>query len=540
MGAVRLLFHTELRRRWLSWLVVALLISVVAGLVLAAAAAGRRTDSAFPRFVAAHGFDAVVYATRPVPKVAHLPGVASATELIIPDTGSPTCHCPRPINGNDFGVAVAPTRGPSLFTLVSGSLPDPADPDQVLASFTLQQDDGVQVGTVIHVPFEAPSQSSDYNNPTTGLPAPKGPRLALQVVGIEASEFEFPSGNTPVYLLYTDRAFARTLLPHTGVQYQYYVRLRDGAGGITRFDQQVATLNLGNGTVGASSEDGEAATIQTSIHPQAIGWWILAALAALVGLAVVGQALARQSTVESEDYPKLAAIGVDRPQLLALGTARNLVVGVAGAIGAVAVAVVLSPIAPLGEARTAEASTGVSFDALVLPLGALATVAAVLVLGLWPAWRAARSVRADDGAASARPSAVVHAAGGSGCTPERGDRCPQRIGTKIGWLHHSPGLCPPRHGAGGHRTVRNGRLRRQPHPSDGHAQTVGRPRTGHLRSPERLAAPELGAQHGRHRHHRGCGRGVHRGRQGDRGEHRGNVPPGTAALLYGQRPAPER
>ena len=79
--------------------------------------------------------------------------------------------------------------------------------------------------------------------------------------------------------------------------------------------------------------------------------------------------------MESEDYPTLAAIGVDRRQLLALGTARNLVVGVAGAIGAVAVAVVLSPIAPLGEARMAEASTGFAFDALVLPLGALATVA---------------------------------------------------------------------------------------------------------------------------------------------------------------------
>ena len=407
MGAVRLLFHTELRRRWPSWLVVALLISVVAGLVLAATAAGRRTDSAFPRFVAAHGFDTVVYATRPVPQVAHLPGVASATELVFSDSGNPTCDCTHPINGEDITVAVAPARGRSLFTLVSGRLPDPSDPDQVLASFTLQQDDGVRVGSVIHVPFEAPSQSADYNNPDTGLPTPKGPTLALHVVGIEASEFEFPAGMAPVYLLYTDRAFARAVLPHTGKQYQYYVRLRDGAAGITRFDQQAATLNLGSGTVGDSSEDGEAATIEASIHPQAIGWWILAALAALVGLAVVGQALARQSNVESEDYPTLAAIGVDRPQLLALGTARNLVVGVAGAIGAVAVAVALSPIAPLGEARMAEASTGFDFDALVLPLGALATVMAVLALGLWPAWRAARTLRGDDGAATTRPSAVV-------------------------------------------------------------------------------------------------------------------------------------
>jgi hypothetical protein len=52
----------------------------------------------------------------------------------------------------------------------------------------------------------------------------------------------------------------------------------------------------------------------------------------------------------------MAALGVDRRQLVALGTVRNLVVGLTGAAGAVAIAVALSPIAPLGEARFAETS----------------------------------------------------------------------------------------------------------------------------------------------------------------------------------------
>ena len=52
VGAVRLVFGAELRRRWRSWLILVVLIAVVAGLVLAAAAAGRRTATAFPRFVA--------------------------------------------------------------------------------------------------------------------------------------------------------------------------------------------------------------------------------------------------------------------------------------------------------------------------------------------------------------------------------------------------------------------------------------------------------------------------------------------------------
>jgi len=76
MGALRLLFRAEFRRRWRSWLVLATLIAVVGGVALAAAAAGRRTDSAFPRFVSAYGFDAGVYAMRPMPKLARLPGSA--------------------------------------------------------------------------------------------------------------------------------------------------------------------------------------------------------------------------------------------------------------------------------------------------------------------------------------------------------------------------------------------------------------------------------------------------------------------------------
>jgi hypothetical protein len=90
-----------------------------------------------------------------------------------------------------------------------------------------------------------------------------------------------------------------------------------------------------------------------------------------------------------------------------LGTARNLVVGLVGALGAVLVATVLSPISPLGEARVAESSTGINFDASVLILGALATVGAVVVLGFWPAVRAARTSRSDDRILDARPSRLA-------------------------------------------------------------------------------------------------------------------------------------
>ena len=83
MGALGMVFAAEVRRRWRSWLVMAALIALVGGLVLFAAAAGRRTASAFPSFVAAHGFDAAVYSNQPLPALSKLfPTVVSSTELV--------------------------------------------------------------------------------------------------------------------------------------------------------------------------------------------------------------------------------------------------------------------------------------------------------------------------------------------------------------------------------------------------------------------------------------------------------------------------
>jgi hypothetical protein len=47
-----MLLHAQLRQHWKSWLALAALVTLVGGLVMAAAATGRRTAAAFPGFVA--------------------------------------------------------------------------------------------------------------------------------------------------------------------------------------------------------------------------------------------------------------------------------------------------------------------------------------------------------------------------------------------------------------------------------------------------------------------------------------------------------
>ena len=234
--------------------------------------------------------------------------------------------------------------------------------------------------------------------------------MTLRVVGIEAAELEFPSGTTPFYDVYTTPAFDRSVVPETTWGPGYLVKLRNPLAAGSKFKNEVKALGAQN----IQNEDTPAQLIQGSIHPQAVGWWVLAALAALAGVAVIGQAISRQRSVESDEFPTFGALGIVSRQLLVLSMAGTAVVAVAGAVGALLVAYLVSPLAPVGEARFAETSTGFAFDATVLLLGALAVTMGVFLLGIWPAVRTAhRRMRAS----AVRPSVLVNRLAAAGASP---------------------------------------------------------------------------------------------------------------------------
>ena len=224
------------------------------------------------------------------------------------------------INADDFTLGWVPAKALGRFTqLVSGHMPDQSSPDQVLASFTMQQAYGVRVGTVIRVPLYAASQLAALNNAVAALPPSKGPTVSLRVVGIEAAEIEFPAGQSPVYDLYVTGAFARSVMPRTANYPAYVVRLHHGTADYALFQAEAKAL----GVAGAPTLGTPAALVESSVHPQAIGWWVLAVLAGLAGLAVISQALSRQSVVEGQDYPTYGALGLSTRQLSAARDGTN-------------------------------------------------------------------------------------------------------------------------------------------------------------------------------------------------------------------------
>ena len=75
------------------------------------------------------------------------------------------------------------------------------------------------------------------------------------------------------------------------------------------------------------------AQVERAIEPQTLALGVFALLAGVVFLLVVGQVLARQISLDSDEYPTLRAIGMTRHELFAAAMARVGVISVVGAVG---------------------------------------------------------------------------------------------------------------------------------------------------------------------------------------------------------------
>src|SRR5206468_12690429 len=84
---------------------------------------------------------------------------------------------------------------------------------------------------------------------------------------------------------------------------------------------------------------------------EALALLLFGILAALVAIAMVLQALARQAFLDAAEYPALGAMGMTRSQLVAVAAIRAAVIAVAGAALAVVLAILPSPRMPIGRAR---------------------------------------------------------------------------------------------------------------------------------------------------------------------------------------------
>jgi FtsX-like permease family len=411
MSAVRRRFLLELRHGgWRFVVVVTLVLAVGGGAALAALAGARRTASAFERLerttLAGNLLVNPDDPTTLVPeRVQALPGVAAsgaAYGLGATDADG------KPLEAAFLGLDRAIVRTIERPRVLRGRLPDPDQAGELFANPEGGAALGVGVGDSVEmyvVPGDVdPAMVQGPLDEVQKLARSEafGRRQRFTLVGIGVTTSDVVPGAT-LPTIYATPAFLDAYHPlrvYEGV----VVRLRDGEHGIDAFSARVRDVATPGASIDFQTTRADRATVNRSVRPQVVALGVFGLVLGIGVLAAVGQALGRRTQLGRRDDTALSALGMTRTERGLVDVVRAAVGAVAGGVGAVLVAVALSPLLPFGVARQVEPDPGVRVDTSVLVLGGVLLVVCTLGAGVLAAFRAHRKAEGRAG-----PSVVVGA-----------------------------------------------------------------------------------------------------------------------------------
>jgi hypothetical protein len=396
MRAVLYRMRSVVRGRMLATVTVTLIVAVVCGVVIAFAAGARRTSTAPDRYTASFGggLDAVVRqgdSSRPRDReVAALPGVASVEALTFVFgwlAGS---------NGDiagDTAVFIGSPRAVGVH-LVDGRLADPGNEHEFVANPSFLERTHARIGDSFDLVTLTPEQARAGG---FALDDPQGPRVPIVLVGVVNGAIQLED-SAPLAAV-SPAAFDE---PDIGVSDSLMaVDLRPGVD-LTMLRAQLDTLPRHDSL---SLEPGVLISdpIRSAVRAQARGLWLLAAVAAIAAIAVLGQVITRQVRPAQGERERLSAIGFTQRQVLADAVGRAVIPVTIGSLLGAALASVPSGFFPFGFVRILEPNPGFHVDWGVMLGGAVLFTVALTLWTLVALGLSTWAIR------PARPSAMVEA-----------------------------------------------------------------------------------------------------------------------------------
>jgi hypothetical protein len=389
--------RSALSRSWQQATVLALIIGILGAVALGALAGARRTATAYDRYLTSiNASDAFVNvpgvlpgmpATKPIELISSLPGVIAHASYVGLN-GLPVVHG-KPddafqtdsVNGSLDGEYFTQDRA----TVLAGTLPPPESTTTVVLTPGAARMFGVGVGGTVRYLFNRP----DGQGRTVGKPFTRSYRVAAIA--------EIP----PALVDQSDEAEGSVLPPGATRQLlsQYYyawigLRLADGTAGIPRLQRELSGLatsldrqikqQTGRGDNDLSftinRTDVARSQVRQAITPEVIALGVFGAIAAVAMFVLAGQGLAQLVGRRAPDIAVLRVLGATRGQAALAAGLPGAIAVLGGTVLAVAGAIALSPLAPVGPVRRFDPSRGMAADPLVLGAGAAAC--GVLLLGL--------------------------------------------------------------------------------------------------------------------------------------------------------------
>jgi hypothetical protein len=360
-SATLLLWRARLRGSLRRAVVIALLTAIGAGFSLAAAAGARRTGSAYDVVLDLSNAGELGSSYGPenpdeaAQRIREVPAIGDFSQLV------------------GFGVTLPDTPVPGLSSygyyndpvVVDRPLVHdgrmPAAAEEVFLNEAAAATAGVTVGDQVKILIADPASDFTKFVPET-----------LVVVGVGLLNDE----------VYEDRTGAKPALIYPKKFVESHRELINWGAAVVKVAPGAARADtlaqlLERGFIVDNDRGTDRDKAHGAIRPLVVTLGTLALLAGLATIVVVGQALHRLVQRSPAQARSLAATGCSRSLLLTADVAVAATVSVAGAVGAVAVAVLASPLFPQGRARRIAELRGFDVDGTVLGLGAVALLVAL-------------------------------------------------------------------------------------------------------------------------------------------------------------------
>jgi hypothetical protein len=299
-------------------------------------------------------------------------------------------------------------------TVVQGRMADPRRPDEVVMQESVAQSTGFHVGQVIPFGIYTNAQTSlaGYGTATV-RPYRRADVTLVGTVVFAHNLVQDDVDNQPSLALFTP-AFTRPLLSCCANYTVSTIQVAGDGRNVGLVDSELQGIlpkAFPAPLIGSTVTD----KAERAIKPESIALGVFGGIAALAALLIAAQVLGRRTRLQTDELRTLRALGADPAMTAAdglIGTGGAVLIG---SLLAVAVAVALSPLAPIGPVRRVDPTPGVSFDTEVLGLGFLLLVVGLGVIASVLAYRAApRRPDVPGQGADVKRSGVAQAAGALG------------------------------------------------------------------------------------------------------------------------------
>ena len=399
------LARAQLRHGWRNLIGIVVLVALIGGLVLAGLAGAQRTRSAVDRMIDQQDVSDVLVnpdlgdeSALDFDEVAALPMVADFSRVHGVGLYG---EGPFTLDNLFSGPLTLATDGHVLVdfdrpVMSSGNVPDPTSTDEVYVDRTYASTAGLEVGdsirwTVFSPEVEAKAFSTfdggDVDGALKILNAP-GAAIPVEVkvvgIGNQLDGIVVDEGYEPAGIWIGPALYEKLGEPTAGYG-GAAVRLTDPSR-LNEFKAAVNAMVPAGDLIVYKTLPVTRAKVLRATEPAATALAIFAAITALLGTLLVGQALSRRFQLDAHDNPTFAALGTTSRQRFDTSMIRLVLAVTIGIVLAVVLAAALSLLTPVGPARNAEPDPGFEFAPWILLGGGLVLLLVFVAAGVLPAW----------------------------------------------------------------------------------------------------------------------------------------------------------